>query len=188
MIIIIDRGILNPEFNEKGEIINGEVIDETPISENVNSDDISKNVNVSENVNSSIYKNVNSEIIENNTTEKKFFLEYLIIKKPIMEVMLSLLNNKVIQLKPKLLEVLSLLLYYNIGFDSSSEDPDNTLFSRDIRRAISEELQITGPQLNTYISLLRNYKILTDKGINKAFTVYPHQGFELIFKFLFNEE
>ena len=56
---------------------------------------------------------MNREIIGMNTNVKKLFFEYLSLKKPVLEIMLQVVNKKKVNLHPKLLHVFSLILYYN---------------------------------------------------------------------------
>jgi len=119
------------------------------------------------------------EVLEITTTSRNFFYEYLLLKKPVLEVILSKVNKKKIKLSPKILKVFSILLYYN-------SINQNEIINDRIREEIMKEIDINQSHLNTYISILRSIKLLNGNNINKPFVVYPNTGFELVFKFTIN--
>ena len=130
---------------------------------------------------------INNEILNIPTSEEKFFDEYLMLKKPILEYMLSKLNDKPIILNPKLMNVFALLLYYNnIHRDKEDIDKWKIIFDNGTKKDIADKLHINAKHLNTYLSILRNIKLLNGKSINKPFIIYPESEFSLIYKFTIN--
>jgi hypothetical protein len=130
-----------------------------------------------------------NEVLEINTTNKDFFYEYLVLKKPVLEMMLYMINKKKIILNPKLLQVFALLLYYNYIY---KEYDDNVkwkmVFDYNTKLEIMNIVGINKGHLNTYLSMLRNTHLLTGKEISKPFIFYPEDGYELTFKFIFKDE
>ena len=132
---------------------------------------------------------MNREIIGMNTNVKKLFFEYLSLKKPVLEIMLQVVNKKKVNLHPKLLHVFSLILYYNNEYRDLPEDQKwKKVFDYDTKVKIMTEVGINEGHLNTYISILRNYHLLTGKQISSPFIFYPESGFELTFKFNYKED
>ena len=132
--------------------------------------------------------NNNNEVIEIKTTNERFFLEYLTIKKPFLENILSRINNKQVVIHPKPLNVFALLLYYNYVYSNLAEDVKwKMVFDYKTKVAIMDSLGIKEGHLNTYLSTLRNMKLLNGKQISKPFIFYPDSGYELTFKFAFDE-
>jgi hypothetical protein len=132
---------------------------------------------------------INREVLEINTNDKMFFSEYLTLKKPVLEIILKIINKKDIVLNPKMLHVFALLLYYNNKYrDMDDSIKWDLVFGNDARLDITKEVNINRGQLNTYISRLRNVHLLTGKQISLPFIFYPKTGFELTFKFIINEE
>ena len=130
-----------------------------------------------------------NEVLEINTTDKDFFYEYLVLKKPVLEMILYTINKKKIILNPKLLQVFSLLLYYNYIYKVYDDDVKwKMVFDHDTKLEIINEVHINMEHLNTYISVLRNIHLLTGKEISKPFIFYPEDGYELTFKFNFRNE
>ena len=130
-----------------------------------------------------------NEVLEINTTDKDFFLEYLVLKKPVLEMILSTINKKKINLNPKLLHTFSLLLYYNYIYKDYIDDVKwQMVFSHNTKQLIMDEIGVNDSHLNTYISMMRNMHLLKGKEINKPFIFYPEEGYELTFKFIFNNE
>ena len=128
-----------------------------------------------------------TESVEIVTTKEKFFREYLILKKPVIESILYKINRKKTSLSDMPLQILAELLYYN---DQYKDEPDERkwgiVFSRDVRMSIAEKFGLKEHQLNNYLSHLRTIKILEGKTIRNIFIVYPDEGRELSFKFRLN--
>lgn len=132
---------------------------------------------------------MNNEVLQFTTTSKKFFIEYLTLKKPVFEVLLQMINKKPVNLHPKLLHVFALFLYYNNLYKDMEENSKwKKVFDYDTKVQIMNNVGINEGHLNTYISILRNIHLLTGKQISKPFIFYPESGFELTFKFNFVEE
>ena len=130
-----------------------------------------------------------NEVLEINTTDKDFFLEYLVLKKPVLEMILSTINKKKINLNPKLLHVFALLLYYNYVYSEYEDDVKwKMVFDHSTKQQIMNEVKINDSHLNTYISMMRNMHLLTGKEISKPFIFYPEEGYELTFKFIIKDE
>ena len=131
---------------------------------------------------------INNEIIKIDTTEENFFNEYLTLKKPLLEFVLSKINGKEIILNPKLLRVFAMLLYYNNKYRELEEGVRwKMVFENGIRQNIAESLNINSKHLNTYISILRGIHLLTGKSISKPFILYPGEDYELTFKFIISD-
>lgn len=121
------------------------------------------------------------EVLEIKTTSKNFYYEYLLLKQPLLETILSKVNGKKITLSPKILKVFSILLYYNSLSENNSD-----LINEIVKRDIMDQVNIKESHLNTYLSVLRNIKILNKNSINKPFMVYPGKEFQLTYRFILN--
>ena len=127
------------------------------------------------------------ETIEIVTTKDRFFNEYLILKKPIIDSVLTKINRKKTSLSENPLKVLAQLLYYNDMYKAEEEDKKwSIVFSRETKTAIQDTLRMKEHHLNNYISQLRNMKVLDGKKIRNLFIVYVNDDRELNFKFKFN--
>lgn len=116
-----------------------------------------------------------TESIEIKTSKEKFFMEYLILKKPVIDAILSKINNQKTSLSEKPLKVLAQFLYYNDKLkDLPDEDRWNLLFSKEYKDKISESLSMKEHHVNIYISQLRKLRIFNGKKINKPFIVYAN--------------
>jgi len=136
------------------------------------------------------------QVIPIPTNKEKFFLEYLMIKKPIFNYILKRLNNgqetptKAPVLHDMQMRVLAQLLYYNNEYKELS-DPQRSkaVFDYEIKQKIMEKLEISEDNLNAYFSQLRKIRILDGKKINPHFVVYPESSsFEVIFQFKIDEK
>ena len=129
-----------------------------------------------------------TESIEIKTTKEKFFLEYLILKKPVIDSILTKINGgKKTTLSDAPRRVLAQLLYYNDTFkDLTEEEKWGEVFSKVIKDQICEKLDMKEHHLNIYITQLRNLKILDGKTIRKLFIVYSSDMHSLNFKFSIN--
>jgi len=136
------------------------------------------------------------QVIPIPTNKEKFFLEYLMIKKPVFNYILKRLNNgqetpiKAPELNNMPMRVLAQLLYYNNEFKTlPDEQRAKAVFDYDVKQKIMEKLEISADNLDAYFSQLRKIRILDGKKINSHFVVYPDDSsFEIIFKFNINEE
>jgi len=129
----------------------------------------------------------NNEVLEIKTSNEDFFYKYLLLKKPILETILSMINKKKVKLSPKILKVFSILLYYNNLYkDMNDKEKNEIVFGEESRNKIIQALDITQSHLNTYLSILRNIKILNGNAINKPFIIYPDNNYELTFRFNIN--
>ena len=127
------------------------------------------------------------ESIEIKTSKEKFFLEYLILKKPVIDSILKKLSgNKKATLSDKPMRVLSQLLYYN---DKYKHIPDSDrhqyLFSREVKEMICENLDMKEHHLNIYISQLRGLGVLEKKKIRSLFVIFADDR-SLTFTFTLN--
>jgi len=132
---------------------------------------------------------MSNEVLNIKTTMSRFFIQYLTLKKPIIEARISVLTGeKNIQIPAKMLHVLAMLLYYNNQYsDNGEEERWEKVFNRRHRDIYCESLDMKDSQLNTYFSMLRKYKILTGNRVNKAFLITPgDEEYELTFKFSIN--
>ena len=130
---------------------------------------------------------INNEVIEIPTTGDRFFDEYLKLKKPLLELILTKINKRNIVLHPKLLQLFSILLYYNNKYrDMDEEDRRKLIFNSRTKAEIAGSMKINARQLNTYLSILRNIRLLNGRVINKPFIIYPEETYRLTFKFILN--
>lgn len=128
-----------------------------------------------------------NEVLVINTDNKNFFIEYLTLKKPVLEIILKNLTGKKINLHPKLLNVFAMLLYFNnIYKDMDDRSKWKKVFDYDNKVVIMNEIGLSEGQLNTYLSILRNIKLLTGKQISSPFIFYPDESFDLTFRFNIN--
>ena len=129
---------------------------------------------------------MNTEPIEIVTSKRKFFKEYLLLKKPIIDSILTRINNKKTKISEKPMMVFAELLYYNDIYKNETEDRKWAMvFSRDVKVAIMDNLNIKEHVLNNYITYLRHIKILDGKSIRKMFIIYAEDR-ELSYKFRIN--
>ena len=130
-----------------------------------------------------------SEVLQIKTNEKKFFLQYLMLKKPILDIYVRNITGSSDQMPAKLIHVLAMLLYYNhLYSDVEEEERWNKIFNSRHRKMICEDLGMKNQQLNTYYSTLRGYKMIINNRVNSVFVVKPEKDFELTFKFSINGE
>ncbi len=127
------------------------------------------------------------ENIEINTSKEKFFFEYLILKKPVIDSILTKINKKKVTLSEKPMQVLAQLLYYHDeNRDKASDNKWSILFSRSTKEKICDNLGMKEHHLNIYLSQLRSMGILEKKTIRNLFIVYTGDEHSLNFKFRFN--
>jgi hypothetical protein len=130
------------------------------------------------------------------TTKEKFFLEYLMTRKPVIDSIIrkisngQYLRNKPPQLYEMPMRVLAKLLYYNDQYrDLPDADRWRKVFDYDTKLLIMEKLNISEDNLNSYFSQLRKIRILDGKTINDFFVIYPKGNeFEITFKFRIDEK
>lgn len=132
-----------------------------------------------------------AETIVINTDKVSFFRNYVMIKKPVLESLLSQMNGRKIMLPNKIIDLIALMLFqFSINYDADGDNSElfNHLLSSGSRKLYSEKLNIKTTQLNIYISFMRKIGILSGNTINKYFIVYPSgEEFDLTFKFKLNE-
>lgn len=128
-----------------------------------------------------------TEEIEITTTKELFFLEYLTLKKPVLNAILSKLNKRKVVLTDIPIQVFAQLLYYNDYFkDMKEKEKWNMIFGAMIKRKIYEGLNLKEHHLNIYLSQLRKIGILSKRTINKPFIIYSNDIHLLSFKFKVN--
>jgi hypothetical protein len=127
-----------------------------------------------------------SEGITIKTTREDFFREYLTLKRPIINVMLSKLNRKRTVINDIPLTVFSELLYIN---DKYRHLPDDErwafIFSKQSRKNLAKKLNMPEHHLSNYLYQLRKIKIISGNRIHKAFIVYAEDQ-SLNFQFIIN--
>ena len=116
---------------------------------------------------------MHAENIDITTTKERFFLEYLILKKPAIDSMIKKLSgDRKATLSDKPMRVLAQLLYFN---DQYREMPEDTriqqLFSREVKEMICDNLKMKEHHLNIYMSQLRHLGILDGKKIKPIFVI-----------------
>lgn len=130
-----------------------------------------------------------TETIEITTSKEKFFLEYLTLKKPIIDALLTRINKKKTTLSDKPMRVLAELLYQNDKFKGNIPDDEvrfSTLFNKKMKDQMSEKLDMKEHHFNIYISQLRSIGIIDGKKIHKLFLISPTETHQLSFKFKLN--
>jgi hypothetical protein len=128
-----------------------------------------------------------NEAIEITTTKEKFFLEYLLLKKPVIDSILKKVNNdRKATLSDKPLRVLAQLLFFNDQYkDIAESERDKYLFSKEVKEQICLNLKMKEHHLNIYISQLRSLNILSGKKIRQAFIIFADDR-SLTFTFKLN--
>jgi hypothetical protein len=127
------------------------------------------------------------ESIEINTSREKFFLEYLILKKPVIDSVLTKINKHKISLSEKPMQVLAQLLYYYDTYkDRAEAERWSVLFSKTTKDLICDNLGMKEHHLNIYLSQLRSMGILEKKKIRNWFIVNAEDDHSLNFKFRLN--
>ena len=121
------------------------------------------------------------------TTKQKFFLEYLTLKKPVLDAILTKINKRKVCLNEIPLKIYAQLLYFN---DVNRNLPDNEkwniVFGKYTKEIIYNSLNLKEHQLNNYFSILRKMRILNGRTINKPFIVYSAETKLLSFRFNIN--
>ena len=126
------------------------------------------------------------ETIPIKTTKKNFFLEYLTLKRPVINAILTKINHKPVTLNDIPMRVFSELLYYNDKYSDMKDDERfRNVFSMKTKKEICERLEMENHHLDIYFSQLRNIGILKNKSISKPFIVYA-RDMSLNFKFIIN--
>jgi len=131
---------------------------------------------------------MSEETIEIKTNKERFFLEYLVLKKPVIDNILTRYNQgKKTTLSEAPKRVLAQLLYFNDKF-RSMEDSKRfaNVFSKETKSKICDNLSIKEHHLNIYISQLRKLKILDQKKIKNIFIIYAEDSHILNFTFTLN--
>lgn len=130
---------------------------------------------------------MDTETIEIVTSKEKFFHEYLILKKPVIDSILTKINKKKTILTDLPLRVLAQLLYYNDHYkDVPLPARWDIVFSKKTKDLICENLEMKEHHLNIYISQLRAIKILNGKTIHSLFIIYTNDSRSLTFTFTIN--
>jgi hypothetical protein len=113
------------------------------------------------------------ENINITTTKERFFLEYLILKKPAIDAMCrQLTGDKKATLSDKPMRVLAQLLYFNDHYkDIPDQEREKYLFSREVKELMCTNLDMKEHHLNIYISQLRHLGILEGKMIKPIFVI-----------------
>ena len=116
---------------------------------------------------------MHTENIDITTTKERFFLEYLILKKPAIDSMVKkLTGNRKATLSDKPMRVLAQLLYYNDQYkEVPEEERSQQLFSREVKEMICDNLNMKEHHLNIYMSQLRHLGILEGKSIKPIFVI-----------------
>jgi hypothetical protein len=114
-----------------------------------------------------------TENINITTTKERFFLEYLILKKPAIDSMLrQITGDKKATLSDMPMRVLSQILYFNDQYrDLPDKDRFKYIFSKTVKELICNNLNMREHHLNIYISQLRHLGILDGKTIKPIFII-----------------
>jgi len=126
------------------------------------------------------------ETIEIKTSKDKFFLQYLTLKRPVINTILTKINKEPTVLTDIPMQVLAELLWLHDKFINNTEDEKWSLvFSSESKEYIMEKMNMKEHHLNVYFSQLRRIKVLNGKKINKPFMVNAVDH-DLSFKFVLN--
>lgn len=113
------------------------------------------------------------------TTKRKFFRQALEIMRAIPPIN---------QLRPKELDVLAELLYYNYLYRHIEENlRGKVVFDYDTKIAMREYLDINETNFNNILTILRKKGILVKRSITNDYGISPDKA-SITFKFNMNEE
>lgn len=114
------------------------------------------------------------EVIPIKTTKDKFFLQYLVLKRPVIDIILTKINGRKTMLHDNQMYVLAELLWLYDKYlqdDGSDSSRWEKVFNRESKMHIMKKLKMKEHLLNVYFSQLRKMKILNGKKINKPFII-----------------
>jgi DNA-binding MarR family transcriptional regulator len=116
------------------------------------------------------------KIVPLKTEKKVFFRQYVEILDPL------------VKLRPKEMDVLAELLYYNNELkDIKSANRWKLIFDYDNKKEIASSLKISVASLGNNLTYLRKRGIIVDNKVVDNLLVYPGKTFKLTFKFAVND-
>lgn len=117
-----------------------------------------------------------------NCSLESFFEDYLRLKRPYINAVLTHLHKKESRLNDNPLKVLAQLLYYHYVYRNLDEIARwKMVFDYDTKMKICERLGMPDTHLNSYLSQLRRLKIVKRKQVDKWYVVYPHERVTMVF-------
>ena len=117
-----------------------------------------------------------------NCSLESFFTEYLRLKLPYINAVLSHIHGSDTRLNDNPLKVLAQLLFYNNRYKDLSEKARwKMVFDYDTKQEICKELRMPPSHLNSYLSQLRRLKIVKGRKIDEFYVIYPRDEVQLTF-------
>lgn len=117
-----------------------------------------------------------------NCSLESFFTDYLRLKRPYINAVLSVIHKEDRRLNDIPLKVLAQLLYYNNFYrDLDVIARWKMVFDYDTKMKICGYLEMPEAHLNSYISQLRKLGIVVDKQVLDYYVVYPDAHMRLVF-------
>ena len=111
-----------------------------------------------------------------------FFEDYLRLKRPYINAVLSTIHKKERHLNDNPLRVLAQLLYYNYVYRDIEESMRwKIVFDYDTKIKICDRLKMPNTHLNSYLSQLRRIGIVKKKSVDKFWVFYPEKNIKLMF-------
>jgi len=117
-----------------------------------------------------------------NCSLESFFADYLRLKRPYINAVLSYIHKDDRRLNDNPLKVLAQLLYYNNVYkDYDSATRWKMVFDYDTKMKICEHLGMPESHLNSYLSQLRRLGIVEGKRVADRYVVYPEGNMRMVF-------
>ena len=117
-----------------------------------------------------------------NCSLESFFTDYLRLKRPYINAVLSHIHKDDRRLNDNPLRVLAQLLYYNNHYKAYDEDTRwKMVFDYDTKIEICDKLGMPLGHLNSYLSQLRRLGIVVGKKVAVFYLVSPQEEMRLIF-------
>jgi hypothetical protein len=122
-----------------------------------------------------------------NCSVETFFEDYLRLKRPYINALLTHLHKEKSVLSDNPLRVLAQLLYQYYMLRDMDEDMRwKVMFDYDTKVKMADKLDMPVTHFNSYISQLRKLGIMKRKRIVKMFIVYPEPLMKLLFEIKVN--
>ena len=117
-----------------------------------------------------------------NCSLESFFEDYLRLKLPYINAVLTHIHKKETHLNDIPLKVLAQLLYYNNSYKALDENARwKMVFDYDTKVKMSSKLGMPDNHLNSYLSQLRRLGIVKDKKVVAQYVIYPERDIRLMF-------
>ncbi len=117
-----------------------------------------------------------------NCSLKSFFDDYLHLKRPYINAVLTHIHGKESRLNENPLRVLAQLLFYNNHYRALDDDTRwKMVFDYDTRMKICTKLNMPATHLNSYLTQLRRLGIVVGRKVADSYVVYPEEDMRLVF-------